>query len=325
MSYYNNQIALQLDNKGYITGIIANTFEDIHLQVGDAVIHLFHNAYQSIFFDHFSQITQDVSSVGFRIMLQNSRPVIVFLMRSETGMVLFSISMQEEVLSLFDEMVQINNEQIRTIRELYKKLSTKRETSEFLEEIMLIQNSLINTRRELAHKNRELQRLNIDLETINFTDYLTQLPNRRKFFFDVYRLVQEQDMCLTMMDFNHFKVVNDEFGHVRGDELLVFFAREIKQLYAPYGGVVYRLGGDEFASLVPVQTMVDTEQLIQEIDQKILAFHPLISIAYGTVTLTKETVNEETKVETLMHQADHQMYRKKQAFHQQHGTQTRHK
>ena len=82
-------------------------------------------------------------------------------------------------------------------------------------------------------------------------DALTGLPNRRQFY---DRLEQafiaarraDSHGALLLVDLDHFKAVNDTFGHDSGDELLIQVAR-ILQAVAPAGAGVARLGGDDFA------------------------------------------------------------------------------
>jgi diguanylate cyclase (GGDEF)-like protein len=87
------------------------------------------------------------------------------------------------------------------------------------------------------------------------TDVLTQIPNRRAFF-DLlsaessrarrYRLA----LTLAYLDVDHFKEVNDRFGHTAGDELLAMVAKTMRDSVRQ-ADVIARIGGDEFAVLLP--------------------------------------------------------------------------
>ncbi|HXU98529.1 MAG TPA: GGDEF domain-containing protein [Jiangellaceae bacterium] len=83
-------------------------------------------------------------------------------------------------------------------------------------------------------------------------DPLTGLPGRA-FLVDRMRraLASPAGVGLVFVDLDRFKAVNDTYGHVTGDLVLVETARRLRQL-VPAGAVVARYGGDEFAVMVPV-------------------------------------------------------------------------
>jgi len=316
MNYYNNHIVLILDTKGYIKSIVSNSNKDINIKEGDSIIRLFSSESHEAFYENFSSVLSDNLSLGFRANLANSANVFAFLLNGEESITLFCVQLHEDVVSLFDEIVQINNEQIRSIRTLYKQISSKTETTNFLDEIMLMNNALINTRRELNRKNRQLEQLNRTLEEINYTDYLTKIYNRRRFFGDVYTMVEKNDLLLVMMDFNNFKAINDELGHNKGDEVLILLTTEMKKELHPYNATLYRLGGDEFACLIPSQSQLDLDSMFKRIDAKLQEIHPKTGMAYGSVILTSETCNKTKKAELSMSVADEQMYKMKKAFYE---------
>ncbi|GAB3244819.1 GGDEF domain-containing protein [Chitinimonas naiadis] len=100
-----------------------------------------------------------------------------------------------------------------------------------------------------------------DLERLALTDELTSLPNRRNF---LQQLRQEfaksvrhgWPLCLAMLDLDHFKKVNDRYGHAAGDEVLKHFAQFMRQRLR-VGDVVGRLGGEEFGILLPETELED--------------------------------------------------------------------
>lgn len=76
------------------------------------------------------------------------------------------------------------------------------------------------------------------------TDYLTGLVNRRGLH-EIWEQLDEEDIIhCVYMDVDNFKLVNDVYGHARGDELLVFVSRILENEFP--GQLVVRMGGDEF-------------------------------------------------------------------------------
>lgn len=315
MKSYNNQLAVQINQNGFITDVLFNSFQDIPVSIGTSVVHLFSDLSTQVFYEHFSHIQNEMFTFGFQAIFHNRENVFVFMFKTEQVITFFAISMEKEVMSLFDEVIKINNEQVQSIRSLYKKISKSDEYGLF-EEIMKVNNALINTRRELGQKNQELKRLNQTLEMINFTDYLTQIFNRRKFFLDIYELVQKEEYYLTMMDFNNFKVINDKYGHHRGDEALRYFSNRMTEEIAYFNGIMYRLGGDEFACLIPSNQSIDFQSLFEKIDSELKQFDETSSISFGTVVVNRDNCNKEIKAEVSMHQADLIMYDKKSKYYE---------
>jgi diguanylate cyclase (GGDEF)-like protein len=87
------------------------------------------------------------------------------------------------------------------------------------------------------------------------TDPLTGIANRRGFLEEAERLVRKQawknqPVTVLMFDLDHFKSINDRFGHAAGDEVLQLFARTAT-LTLRATDVIGRLGGEEFAAILP--------------------------------------------------------------------------
>ncbi len=90
------------------------------------------------------------------------------------------------------------------------------------------------------------------LEHMSTHDYLTDLANRAYFERLLEQAIQRpghQPLALIYLDLDHFKMINDTFGHVTGDQLLKAVSAALLQCVQP-GDVVARLGGDEFALIL---------------------------------------------------------------------------
>ena len=105
------------------------------------------------------------------------------------------------------------------------------------------------------------------------TDVLTELPNRRGFTERVGLLLaagrrSERTMTLAYIDLDHFKTVNDEYGHATGDAALRA-AANVLRTGTRLGDVVGRLGGDEFAVLLPDTTMTQAREVLERLRRAI--------------------------------------------------------
>jgi len=106
----------------------------------------------------------------------------------------------------------------------------------------------------VAHDVSDNRRLRVKLEHLANYDALTGLPNRRYFeqYFEKvcsHRRETDKRAFLAHMDLNKFKVINDTYGHVTADELLVAVAKRLAQSVRD-NECVARMGGDEFVFLL---------------------------------------------------------------------------
>jgi diguanylate cyclase (GGDEF)-like protein len=100
-------------------------------------------------------------------------------------------------------------------------------------------------------------------------DQLTGLYNRYKFtelFVSLYATMvkRENDMSLIMLDIDHFKNINDTYGHNIGDKVLVEISNILKQYFRNVD-IVGRWGGEEFVVLVPTANSVNGEKIAEKI------------------------------------------------------------
>lgn len=127
-----------------------------------------------------------------------------------------------------------------------------------------------------------------DIEYISFHDALTGLYNRRFMEVELKRLDVPRNYPLTIVqgDVNRLKLVNDAFGHEKGDELIRKAAYAIKSSCRP-DDLIARWGGDEFVILLPKTSAEDAEKIIERIHQTTLSMEVnsiKVSIAFGAST-----------------------------------------
>jgi len=116
------------------------------------------------------------------------------------------------------------------------------------EAIQKLNNQLVNMQRQLQKSNSKLNRLNSDLNNRLVKDELTGLVSRYQYREEIEMAIAKEPDKLgvfTFLDLDHFKKINDTFGHRAGDEYLKEFARRLQGI--PFQNfIAIRISGDEF-------------------------------------------------------------------------------
>lgn len=125
---------------------------------------------------------------------------------------------------------------------------------------------------ELAATNDQLRERERELKHAAFHDLLTELPNRRYLVERCESALahaqrHNESVALMLIDLDHFKPINDRFGHAAGDLMLQVIAKRLRE-HVRAGDAVARLGGDEFAALICGS---DAEGQAREIAARLLA------------------------------------------------------
>ena len=166
---------------------------------------------------------------------------------------------------------------------------------------------LRNNRDEVRRKNREL-------EILATQDALTGCLNRRSFFEAFESLWTESQalgtkLSCVMIDIDHFKMVNDTYGHNSGDEVLRRVAQKLREIFKSRG-MVCRYGGEEFCAVLP---QFGLEEAIALAEKTRIAISEIRLLDPAELRLTVSIGVSElrfTPVDTqdLIHQADKALY-----------------
>lgn len=183
------------------------------------------------------------------------------------------VSQQQKLLAEANVKDQMQVEAIKIHEQYQEELEGKVQEHTFELEVAL---------RELQEKNRELEELNTQ-------DALTGLRNRRyfdkKITMEFRRSRREQSpLAVAMIDIDHFKKINDQHGHLCGDEAIKHVAASIKALLRRPSDVACRYGGEEFALILPNTDINGALSVAQTIREK-LAAHPIHTSA-GEIPIT---------------------------------------
>ncbi len=149
------------------------------------------------------------------------------------------------------------------------------------------------------------------LQHMSFHDSLTGLYNRAYFEEELKRLDKSRQLPISILiaDLNGLKLINDAFGHNRGDELLKLASETIKKC-SRNDEIIARWGGDEFTILLANTDAAQAQIVVNRINkecEKTIDFTIPLSIAIGASTKTsvKENIHDILKI------AEDQMYRHK--------------
>ncbi|WP_151703445.1 GGDEF domain-containing protein [Nitrincola alkalilacustris] len=186
-----------------------------------------------------------------------------------------------------------------------------------LASIIMLYFHRLNYRMRLEIKERTL--LEQRLRELARTDWLTGVMNRRHFMEVADQEVSRsrryaKPLSVLMMDLDHFKNINDRYGHAAGDEVLVAFVRECQRLLREEDSLA-RMGGEEFAILLP-ETGLERALIVAEKLRKAIEFNPVERTGEPSISLTIsigccELSEENHDIEMMLSKADQALYRAK--------------
>ena len=164
----------------------------------------------------------------------------------------------------------------------------------------------------------EMQRMYQQFATI---DALTGLHNRGwlddKFEREIRRSERDKLVaCLLMIDVDHFKNINDDYGHLTGDRVLVTVGESIKKPLRP-NDLVARYGGEEFSVLLPETALENAVAIAERLRERVSEANPgkieTKALPKVTVSIGVVEFRPGDSLETMIASADAAMYQAKKA------------
>jgi diguanylate cyclase len=213
---------------------------------------------------YLSQIrtTERIDKVGARVI--NEIEDVVALITEALGMTSSfgdSLAGASKNLSVTDD-----REQIRTVVETLVNSTRDMQQSKNLLEARLTQ-----SKQEISNLQQNLEAIRAE----SLTDPLTGLGNRK--YFDraldtavAHAIKQEEPLSLLMLDIDHFKSFNDNYGHLTGDQVLRLVGQSLKQTISGRDTMA-RYGGEEFAVVLPDADLAKALTVAEQIRRVVMA------------------------------------------------------
>ena len=167
----------------------------------------------------------------------------------------------------------------------------------------------------VAIKNSKINRLNKDLEEMSIKDPLTDVYNKRHFYNVLENLSNDEtEITFIMIDIDFFKNFNDNYGHLKGDEVLKRVAKILENTFSEE--YVFRYGGEEFAIVsekslkeVLLSISILRDKLYKEnIVHKFSAVSDRVTVSIG---IKCGKISSKEDVEKIIIDADERLYKSK--------------
>ncbi len=165
------------------------------------------------------------------------------------------------------------------------------------------------------------------LAYLAYADGLTGLYNRSKLNLQLQEWESNEDnYCIISFDLNGLKMVNDNYGHNAGDELLKVFGKALQSVFEGYDAMVGRIGGDEFMVIMRKVGTEEVEQVLRMLDAKLEVINTVKDVPWDYSTSYGYGFRVECK-EDFIHQtyllADQRMYEAKKEHHERYHIKSR--
>ena len=186
--------------------------------------------------------------------------------------------------------------------------------------IRVLQKTLEEKNKALEVEIQQRKEIESNLKRIATTDSLTNVFTRRHFFelasTELSRSLRTMvPLSVIMMDIDHFKQVNDLYGHLIGDQVLIQFAQICKENLRKYD-IICRYGGEEFAVLLPAtdidQAVIIAKRLREKVESTELIVNDQSIFITTSFGVANHDLSTELPLEIILDRADQALYRSKQ-------------
>jgi len=225
----------------------------------------------------------------------------------------------ETSLSDVDQIEDLKQQAQAHLNKMQSSLRAN-ETDERTEQIKMIAllESMQKRITELESKSGNYKQKLIDQRVANMTDTLTKLPNRMAYEEKIENeftkaRARKTQLCMALIDIDHFKRINDKYGHSVGDKTLQIIAGQIKKNLASTDFVA-RWGGEEFIILMPDSDLHVSFERLEAMREKISALPFMFKGSRVSVTVSIGLINvkQSPSIEAAFENVDELLYEAKQ-------------
>ena len=168
---------------------------------------------------------------------------------------------------------------------------------------------------EIEQKQDEILKMNEELLILSKTDKLTAIPNRRFYQEELAKHIEKYYnkniiFSILMIDIDRFKKVNDNYGHIVGDNILIQLASVLTDQIR-LNDFLARLGGEEFVIILP-ETAADKAIEVANKLNKNIENTKWVTIDRLTVSIGIATFSKGANEVSILHDADQALYRAKE-------------
>ena len=186
---------------------------------------------------------------------------------------------------------------------------------EIINKISKLNNELANKTRELSRKNSKLEKAKMKIEELLKTDKLTGLSNRRYFMEYFEKMIANAKrhslpLSLVMCDLDHFKKINDNYGHGAGDKVLAALGKlllaETRQ-----EDLASRIGGEEFTIILNGTPLAEGKTYADRVRKKVSRLEIEEIDKKITISMGITELKAEDDAESFLKRADKALYKAK--------------
>lgn len=189
-----------------------------------------------------------------------------------------------------------------------------------LDDFQKLESEYQKTKRALEIREIEVKAILAQAHELANTDVLTFLPNRRKIVSSLQEEVIRSNrygmpLSISILDLDHFKMVNDTYGHTAGDEVLRSVAARLRA-HIRHPDTIGRYGGEEFLIVLPNSEMQAAAEQASRLCQQVRKLR--IDVNENVLSMTISIGIAQFRIgqenwEEFLHRADEAMYQAKKA------------
>lgn len=234
----------------------------------------------------------------------------IFPQRDEAGEIIHFMAIEVDITEQVNARLEVSRSN-KKLERLNFQLNRQKDAAETFAE------GLEETKAALEKQLKRSLELQEQLRQLAHFDELTEIANRRSFL-DKAQAERNRaarygiPLTIALLDIDHFKKVNDTYGHDVGDMVLRQFARRVENQLRVDCDLMGRLGGEEFAVLLP-ETNLSQAQAVMERVRKAVGDTPLTDKITVTCSIGIAELTDEATIDEVIKNADLSLYEAKRS------------